>query len=681
MRTNTEQSHTQRGLCLLILLLAVFLTANTAFLPVVSYADTATERFTVSGADYPSTLTEGSSYGLKGTITAAGTISRVEIGVVNASTGKYMPDAYYNATGVNAKVFDIRSADSAIRFGTLPAGEYYYRVTAYDNAGAEKVLDALFTVTSKSASLQGWHRENGQWYYLKPDGSRAVSEWVKYGTLWCYIDSNGVMAANKWVKSGGVWYYLKANGYMAASEWIHDGKGWCYLDGRGRLMTSRWLLDNGVWYYLKSSGYRAVNEWARASKGWCYLNSDGEMVVDSWVRSGGIWYYMKSDGYMAAGEWIQDGKGRCYMGSGGELLSGRWFFDEDDDEWYYLKSNGYMAVNSWAKASKGWCYMGSDGRQVFHRWVYDADAWYYIKSDGYMAANEWGKATQGWCYLGGNGKMVQSRWIESGGAWYYLKADGYMAANSWAKATKGWCYLGSNGRMVTSKWINDKGEDYYLKADGYMAANEWACDTTGWRWLGANGKVVKSTWIEENGQKYYVNENGYRLDSSGKIVAPDTILSYDASLIAAIGKQPYSGPCGLYSMAYCRVVIDGQFPLNGYSSYKARIIQEYGGGSSYAHWGRAGGTMQYYSTNASLYKAVYDEITAGRPCIMNCYNPPTGNNHFVAVIGYVRGTTRSNVTLSSFIVLDPATGTLRYMSDTSYTAPTNSPYGPEIVRF
>ena len=91
--------------------------------------------------------------------------------------------------------------------------------------------------------------------------------------------------------------------------------------------------------------------------------------------------------------------------------------------------------------------------------------------------------------------------------------------------------------------------------------------------------------------------------------------------------------------------------------------------------------MIKYSTDTSMYRAAFSQIAAGKPCIINCYNPPTGNNHFVLAIGYVTGTTKSNVTLDSFIVLDPATGTQRFMSDTSYVTPARSPYGPELIVF
>ena len=116
MRTNTEQSHTQRGLCLLILLLAVFLTANTAFLPVVSYADTATDRFTVTGEAYPTTLQAGSSYSIKGTITGVNAITRVEIGVVGAA-GSYVSGFYFDQSGLNTQTYNMAGSRPMTRRG------------------------------------------------------------------------------------------------------------------------------------------------------------------------------------------------------------------------------------------------------------------------------------------------------------------------------------------------------------------------------------------------------------------------------------------------------------------------------------------------------------------------------------------------------------------------------------
>ena len=198
-----------------------------------------------------------------------------------------------------------------------------------------------------------------------------------------------------------------------------------------------------------------------------------------------------------------------------------------------------------------------------------------------------------------------------------------------------------------------------------------------------NGNYTYRVWVKDvKGKSKYVLKKAFTVTAEPKSAAPAAVLlSYNSTLIKKIGKQPYSGPCGIYSMAYARVVIDGSFPLGKYDSYHDKIVAEYGHGKDYAYWSEAGGSMIMFSTVSSLYRKAFDQLAAGKPCIMNCYNPQTGNNHFVTVIGYVKGTTRSNVSLDSFIVLDPATGTKRNMESTGYESPANSPYGPELIVF
>ena len=68
----------------------------------------------------------------------------------------------------------------------------------------------------------------------------------------------------------------------------------------------------------------------------------------------------------------------------------------------------------------------------------------------------------------------------------------------------------------------------------------------------------------------------------------------------------------------------------------------------------------------------------GRPCIMNMHNNTTGNNHYVAVIGYVKGTTEANVNIKKFVYLDPVTAYKRYMSETPNYVDSDS---PQLITF
>ena len=84
------------------------------------------------------------------------------------------------------------------------------------------------------------------------------------------------------------------------------------------------------------------------------------------------------------------------------------------------------------------------------------------------------------------------------------------------------------------------------------------------------------------------------------------------------------------------------------------------------------------STQSLCYKNALREIKEGRPCILSLTNTYSGSNHYVLVIGYVKGTTEDNVCLSSFIVLDPVTASKRYLGDVHNYV---DRYSNQIIRF
>ena len=163
-----------------------------------------------------------------------------------------------------------------------------------------------------------------------------------------------------------------------------------------------------------------------------------------------------------------------------------------------------------------------------------------------------------------------------------------------------------------------------------------------------------------------------------------TILKYNHNVIENIGRQTFSGPCGLYSMAYCRAVLDGKFSKTGYDpvekeyrgfdTYYGKLWAVYGHHSNGAYWSEAGGDCIWFSTAKSCYRRAVREIKSGRPCIIKVHNGYSGNNHYVAVIGYTMGTTESNVTLDRLIAIDPVyVPNVKVLGDISWYSDTSSP--------
>lgn len=102
----------------------------------------------LKGAKYPTSITKGKKYAVKGKIVSNKKIKRVEIGIVKASTNKWTKYKYNNKK-VKAKTFNIKRAASKLKFNKLAAGEYYYRIYVHTKGSVRLLMNQKFTVKKK----------------------------------------------------------------------------------------------------------------------------------------------------------------------------------------------------------------------------------------------------------------------------------------------------------------------------------------------------------------------------------------------------------------------------------------------------------------------------------------------------------------------------------------------------
>ncbi len=118
----------------------------------VSFA--AGSSVSISGYTSPSTLKVGRSFTIKGKLNSNYTITRVEVGIAKDKNNwtKYK----YDNKKVNARTFDLKRADSTLKFGKLKKGTYYYRVYAHTSDGkVHTVLNKKFKVKKSSGKKVG----------------------------------------------------------------------------------------------------------------------------------------------------------------------------------------------------------------------------------------------------------------------------------------------------------------------------------------------------------------------------------------------------------------------------------------------------------------------------------------------------------------------------------------------
>ena len=102
-------------------------------------------------------------------------------------------------------------ADGTMAVSTLVDGGKYY-------VGS----DGKWTKSTK------WLKLNDKWYYMI-SGKIQQSKWVNINSKWYYFNNSGVMQTSKWI--GGK-YYVKADGTMAVSQWVDGGKYYVGSDGK-----------------------------------------------------------------------------------------------------------------------------------------------------------------------------------------------------------------------------------------------------------------------------------------------------------------------------------------------------------------------------------------------------------------------------------------------------------------
>ena len=119
-----------------------------------------------SGKYAPGTYTVGSSYSINGTITSNYNITSVTVGVYKADG---TATSYVKSAAPNAKSYNIKSLDSAIKFGALAAGSYKFKVVAKDASGVSKTLvNNAFTVKAKATNKLDTFKANALANWVKP---------------------------------------------------------------------------------------------------------------------------------------------------------------------------------------------------------------------------------------------------------------------------------------------------------------------------------------------------------------------------------------------------------------------------------------------------------------------------------------------------------------------------------
>lgn len=185
---------------------------------------------------------------------------------------------------------------------------------------------SYFRFNSIGNMKTGWIKDDGNDYYLKPNGEMQTG-WLFYENDWYFLDSNGVMRTG-WIEDDNKWYFLR-----------NDGK-----------MATGWIMNTGNWYYLNSSGIMKTG-WIYYDKKWYCFDSHGVMET-GWIKCDDEWYYFNFNGSMKSGEWLYSNSNWYYLNYAGNMRRYEWLYK--DDKYYYFNEDGKMRTST--KIIDGYTY-------------------------------------------------------------------------------------------------------------------------------------------------------------------------------------------------------------------------------------------------------------------------------------------------------------------------------------
>ncbi len=131
-------------------------------------------------------------------------------------------------------------------------------------------------------------------------------------------------------------------------------------------------------------------------------------------------------------------------------------------------------------------------------------------------------------------------------------------------------------------------------------------------------------------------------------------LPVNWSLIKLTGKQGAGEKnCLCRALAYSRDIIDGY--AHKWTEYSVGYLKSEKRYSYTADCSKAGYTKKQSTSQATVYKAVYDNLNNGKPVVINVDDGAgkrSSGCHFVAVVGYTNVTDVSKLSASNFLIID-----------------------------
>lgn len=125
---------------------------------------------------------------------------------------------------------------------------YYLAANGRMKTGWNLEDGVWFYYNANGSMRKGWLKDKGSWYYLDENGwmltgkqeidgvfyfltisGKMLTGWNHEGNQWYYYNPSGAMCTSIWIRGQ---YYIKEDGTMAVSEWVDSDRYYVDQDGR-----------------------------------------------------------------------------------------------------------------------------------------------------------------------------------------------------------------------------------------------------------------------------------------------------------------------------------------------------------------------------------------------------------------------------------------------------------------
>ena len=183
----------------------------------------------------------------------------------------------------------------------------YVNTVVYD---FKNNVQYLANLSGELIETKGWHKQDGEWYYVKEDGTlyNSDNDGILYDNGYMYIMQPS-MNVNKdfcYIPDTDIACSIDGSGHASLLEdGFHDGGGYyiCYIEDGKLALNLGWKYIDGKWYYIGVDGFVGAKHFGEVDGIRYYFTSDGSIATNGWGCSySGEWYYAYPSGALATGD-------------------------------------------------------------------------------------------------------------------------------------------------------------------------------------------------------------------------------------------------------------------------------------------------------------------------------------------------------------------------------------------